>query len=84
MNAGIIPNAVWAEGARRHGGVLLRRAVWERDGGQCTFVGEDGRVCGETRLVEFAHLEPWAKGGEHSLETMALRCRGHNGFEAVK
>jgi 5-methylcytosine-specific restriction endonuclease McrA len=62
----------------------IRRAVWERDEGRCTFVGDDGKVCGETRGLEFAHLDPWAKGGEHSVETMALRCRGHNGYEAVR
>lgn len=29
--------------------------------GRCTFVGADGHRCNETRCVEFAHLEPWAK-----------------------
>lgn len=28
----------------------VRRAVWERDGGQCTFVGETGRRCSARRV----------------------------------
>ncbi len=62
----------------------IRRAVWKRDGGKCTFVGEGGKVCGATRKLEYAHLEPWGMGGEHAVETMALRCRGHNAYEAVR
>lgn len=60
----------------------LRRLVWMRDDGRCTFVGAGGHRCNETRCVEFAHLEPWAKGGEHSEHNITLRCRAHNAFEA--
>jgi len=60
----------------------LRREVWTRDEGRCSFVGVDGHRCNETRGLEFAHLRPWAKGGEHSAENLALRCRSHNAFEA--
>jgi 5-methylcytosine-specific restriction endonuclease McrA len=61
---------------------VLKRAVWQRDGGRCGFIGEDGRRCGATRALEFAHLHPWAKGGAHSLENLGLRCRAHNAHEA--
>lgn len=60
----------------------VRRAVWERDQGRCAFVGEDGRRCGETRQLEYAHARPWGKGGEHSVDNVGLRCRGHNAYEA--
>ena len=62
----------------------LRRLVWARDQGRCTFVGDDGHLCNETRCLEFAHLHPWGKGGEHSARNVALRCRAHNAFEAER
>jgi len=60
----------------------LRREVWRRDEARCAFVGEDGHRCNETRGLEFAHLEPWGKGGKHSAGNLALRCPAHNAFEA--
>ncbi|HEU5076015.1 MAG TPA: HNH endonuclease signature motif containing protein [Polyangiaceae bacterium] len=66
----------------RHIEVALRRDVWPREGGRCGFVGEDGRRCNETRGLEFAHRQPWAKGGAHSATNLGLRCRAHNALEA--
>jgi len=66
----------------RRGPAAVRREVWKRDCGRCTFVGADGHRCNETRGLEFAHLEPWAKGGETTAENIALRCRAHNAWEA--
>lgn len=62
----------------------LRREVWIRDEARCAFVGDDGHRCNETRGLEFAHLHPWAKGGEHSARNLALRCRAHNALEAER
>jgi hypothetical protein len=59
----------------------VKRRVWERDGGQCTFVGTQGR-CTERGRLEFHHLVPFAAGGETSAGNLALRCRAHNQFEA--
>jgi len=61
----------------------IRRLVWERDGGQCAFVGADGR-CAETGFLEFHHLVPYASGGQTSVENLALRCRAHNAYESVQ
>jgi len=60
----------------------LRRDVWTRDEGHCSFIGADGHRCNETRCLEFAHLHPWGKDGEHGAANLALRCRAHNAFEA--
>jgi 5-methylcytosine-specific restriction endonuclease McrA len=60
----------------------VRRAVWERDQGQCTFVGETGHRCAERRFLEFDHIDPVARGGEATVERMRLRCRAHNQYEA--
>jgi 5-methylcytosine-specific restriction endonuclease McrA len=60
----------------------VRRAVWGRDGGQCTFVGASGHRCESRRFLEFDHIDPVARGGRASVEGMRLRCRAHNQYEA--
>src|SRR5262249_38714098 len=60
----------------------VKRAVWERDGGQCTFVGTDGHRCAERRCLEFDHIEPVARGGKATFEGIRLRCRAHNQYAA--
>jgi len=42
----------------------VRRAVWRRDAGACTFVAPNGQRCGETGGLEFHHKLPFAEGGE--------------------
>jgi len=56
--------------------------VWPRDEGRCGFVGEDGHRCNETRGLQFAHKEPWAKGGANTAQNLCLRCPAHNAIEA--
>jgi hypothetical protein len=70
---------------RRHGRHIpaaVRRAVFNRDGQQCTHVEPGGRRCAETHRLEFHHLEPFAKGGEHTAANLALRCAAHNALAA--
>jgi 5-methylcytosine-specific restriction endonuclease McrA len=62
----------------------VRRAVWERDQGQCTFVGATGHRCGARRFLEFDHVDPVARGGVVTVEGMRLRCRVHNQYEAER
>lgn len=62
----------------RHIPVVLRRDVWRRDSGQCTFVSEQGRRCDARTRLELDHVRPFAKGGETSLANLRLRCRAHN------
>ena len=61
----------------------VRRAVWARDGGQCAFIGANGR-CRETGFLEFHHVVPYASGGATSVENLQLRCRAHNAYEAER
>jgi 5-methylcytosine-specific restriction endonuclease McrA len=56
----------------------VRRQVWERDGGSCTWVGEDGRRCGSRFQVEIDHVDPVARGGTATLDRLRLACRAHN------
>ena len=59
----------------------VRRAVFKRDGGQCAFVGLQGR-CTERAFLEYHHCQPFAAGGKASVENIELRCRAHNAYEA--
>ena len=69
----------------RHVPAHVRRAVWERDHGQCTFVSASGRRCPARSFLEFDHVDPVARGGRATVEGMRLRCRAHNqhGAECV-
>ena len=60
----------------------VKRAVWLRDLGRCAFVSETGRRCGERAFMEFHHVQPYAEGGEPTVENIQLRCRQHNDYEA--
>ncbi len=62
----------------------VRRAVWARDGGQCTFLGETMQRCRSRSFLEFDHVEPVARGGLATLENIRLRCRTHNQYEAER
>jgi hypothetical protein len=66
----------------RHIPAAVRREVWARDGGQCAFVGAAGR-CNERGFLEFHHVAPYAAGCDARVETIALRCRAHNQYEAM-
>ena len=60
----------------------VRRAVWERDEGRCTFVSPTGQRCPARRLLEFDHLDPVALGGQATAERITLKCRAHNQYAA--
>src|SRR2546422_800785 len=38
----------------------VRRTVWKRDGGQCTFVSATGQRCPARTLLQFDHIDPVA------------------------
>jgi len=60
----------------------VKRAVWERDGGQCTFRSSDGRRCDARIGREFHHELDVARGGRSTVGNVTLRCRGHNQMAA--
>jgi hypothetical protein len=53
-------------------------AVFLRDGKQCSYVSPEGRRCSARWCLELDHIEPWAVGGESTVENLRLRCRAHN------
>ncbi len=66
----------------RHIPAHVKRTVWERDGAQCTFVGDAGQRCQVRARLEFDHVDPVARGGEATVSGIRLRCRSHNQYEA--
>jgi hypothetical protein len=75
------PERITAAGSR-HIPAAVKRAVWFRDRGQCAFVSRQGRRCKERSYLELHHIQPFALGGEATTANIALRCRGHNAYEA--
>ena len=59
----------------------IRSAVWERDGGQCTFVGTTGHRCTDRRLLEFGQVDG---GDKTKVENLRLLCRVHFKYEASR
>jgi 5-methylcytosine-specific restriction endonuclease McrA len=69
----------------RHINLATRDAVYEHDGGRCTYVGPDGRRCESTWDLEVHHDgTPYALGGNHSLANLRLLCAAHNQLEAER
>src|SRR5689334_10656455 len=62
----------------------VKRAVWQRDRGQCTFIGPTGRRCSSRIFLEYDHILPVARGGMPTVENLHLRCRAHNQYEAER
>jgi hypothetical protein len=74
----------WVE-ARQRGRYVpaaVRREVYRRDGACCTYTDARGHKCGEARCLELHHLQPFAKGGNHSAANLTLRCAAHNALAA--
>ncbi len=60
----------------------VRRAVAERDGCRCAYVGPNGLRCSARTMLEFHHRTPYALGGQTTVENCELRCRAHNDLAA--
>jgi hypothetical protein len=62
----------------------VKRIVWNRDGGRCTFVSEAGKRCDARTHLQFDHIVPVARGGRSTVQNLRLRCRAHNQYEAER
>src|SRR4051812_4126230 len=62
----------------------VRRHVYVRDEGRCTFVGESGNRCPETGMLEYDHVDGWARTHTHDRDRIRLRCHAHNQHAAEK
>ena len=68
----------------RHVPAITRDAVFQRDGGRCTFAGPGGTRCGSTWDLEIDHIRPFALGGGHTLKNLRLLCSAHNRLESER
>ena len=60
---------------------FLRKYIWERDGGQCTYVHhETKRRCVSQHLLQIDHIQLFALGGRTEKENLRLLCAGHNQY----
>jgi 5-methylcytosine-specific restriction endonuclease McrA len=66
------------QSASRHIPDAIKRAVYERDGGRCTFADDRGHRCPETGALEFDHLDGFARTHSHEVARIRLLCRAHN------
>src|SRR5688572_645771 len=60
----------------------VKREVYLRDGGRCTYVGCNGRRCNARFLLEFDHIIPVGRGGKSTVVNLRLRCHAHNQLTA--
>ena len=70
------------EGPREAIPAAVRRAVWARDGGRCSWPLDGGGCCGSKHRLEFDHIIPWAEWGPSTIENLRLACGRHNALAA--
>ena len=56
----------------------VRRAVFRRDGEQCTFTDVAGHRCEERGWLQLDHALPRGRGGDSSVDNVRVLCRTHN------
>lgn len=72
-------------GESRYIPVEIRRAVWARDNGECTYQDPlTYKKCNSRYGLEFDHIMAYAKGGKSETNNLRLRCRAHNLLWAVQ
>lgn len=62
----------------------LRREIWNRDQGQCSYQSKEGKRCSSRFALEVDHLKPVALGGRSEAFNLRLLCRAHNQQQAFQ
>ena len=63
----------------------VRRQVWERDRGCCSYVDRgSGRRCGSRHLLEIDHVVPYALGGSAEPDNLRLLCAAHHRYRHAR
>jgi hypothetical protein len=60
----------------------VKRAVWSRDEGKCTWPLDSGGTCGSTTRLEIDHVVPRGRGGASTVDGCRLLCRSPNQLAA--
>jgi hypothetical protein len=66
------------DGTRKAIPAAVKRAVWARDAGRCSWPVDGGGVCGSTHRLELDHIVPWARWGGETEGNLRLVCAAHN------
>ncbi len=71
--------------ASRYIPAAIRKEVWLRDGGVCSYVSpETGKKCESHFGLECDPILPFSQGGRSELSNLRLLCRTHNSWEAIQ
>ena len=62
----------------------VKREVYRRDKGTCSYVSPDGTGCCERKYLHFDHIQPFALGGKTEASNLRLLCSAHNRLQAEK
>ena len=63
----------------------LRKHIWERDEGRCTYVHpQTRRKCSSKHLLQIDHIRPFSLGGKSEVNNLRLLCAGHNRLRSEK
>ena len=61
----------------------LKKYIWERDGGQCTYINHSTKQrCSSRHFLQIDHIQPFSLGGGSESENLRLLCAGHNRFRS--
>ena len=76
---GAVTSTAKARASGRAIPAAVRRQVWQRDGGCCSYVDrETGRRCNSRHMIEIDHILPYALGGAADPGNLRLVCRAHH------
>jgi hypothetical protein len=69
----------------RHVPAAMKREVWKRDKGCCSYTDVNtGKRCGSRFQLQYDHIEPYALGGKTELENLRVLCAQHNRWRSEK
>ena len=60
----------------------VKRAVWSRDEGKCTWPLDSGGICGSTLRLEIDHVVPRGRGGPSTVDGCRWLCAAHDQLAA--
>jgi hypothetical protein len=84
-NAKRAPTGKQSDDCTRHIPENIKRAVYKRDKGRCSFVGSNGKRCNSQHNLEYDHYPvPYARGGPSTVNNLRLICAKHNKHTAIK
>jgi hypothetical protein len=70
--------------SRRYIPAEVKRRVWKRDCGECSFIDPgSNRKCCSKHGLEYDHIVSFGVGGNATESNLRLRCRAHNQLAAV-